>query len=121
MTQDPNDTTSCTCSGYVKEIHYTVRVTPTEATNTITRAYFATNSVSVVVVIGSTPITGQCGSDAIVSQKYSIRFVSSDLQTQMKSGNPGYMVGKPLLLGRTDPNSGGILLYENGYQLRGAD
>jgi len=38
-----------------------------------------------------------------------------------RSGNPGYMVGLPLLLGQKDPgNEGAMLVYQDGFVGTGA-
>jgi Protein of unknown function (DUF1619) len=66
------------------------------------------------------PIIGLCGSQASVSQRYSIKFeTSSAQQGQMRSGNPGYISGLPLLVGKKLDNA--IEAYEKGFMLRGAD
>jgi Protein of unknown function (DUF1619) len=56
-----------------------------------------------------------------LNQRYSIKFISSEEDSQMKSGNPGYIVGLPMLIGQDDSSTQGILAYEGGFQLKGAD
>ncbi|CDW73609.1 UNKNOWN [Stylonychia lemnae] len=116
-------TNTCTCSNYVKEVHYTIKTTPLAATNVISRPYFNVDSVNANIVLASSPLSGICGSKAQVAQKYSVNFITaaSNIQVQSKSGNPGYKTGAPLLVGKVDTNSGGMQLYQNGFQLTGAD
>mmetsp|Transcript_40286 Transcript_40286/g.38754 ORF Transcript_40286/g.38754 Transcript_40286/m.38754 type:complete len:81 (+) Transcript_40286:1003-1245(+) len=51
--------------------------------------------------------------------KTSIRFLTSQDQVQKKSGNPGYLSGFPVLIGRQGDVA--MEVYENGFQLTGAD
>eukprot|EP00347_Sterkiella_histriomuscorum_P004630 403359727 len=121
MTRNATDNT-CSCSGYMKEIHYTIKTTPTAATSTIDRPYFSMETVQATIVISNDPIQVTCGTKAKVQQKYSVKFVTTNTNTiQHKSGNPGYIGGMPMLVGRVDTNSGGILAYQNGFQFKGAN
>lgn len=61
---------------------------------------------------------------ASVHQKFSIKFVKKgdvDQVVQGKSGNPGYIDGLPVLIGRKDAASGAMQLYEDGFRIRGGD
>jgi hypothetical protein len=73
------------------------------------------------LVVAAEPVSGPCNSKQQLSQKYSVNFVSSDSQQQPKSGNPGYINGLPLLVGKLDSVSGGVQSYNQGFRLTGAD
>ena len=96
----------------MREVQYTVTLSPEGSSGLIDRPYFNITNVTAAVVVYQDPITGACGSKAQVSQKYSIRFVTSADQGQSKSGNPGYINGLPLLIGMTDTASGAINAFE---------
>ncbi len=53
---------SCSCSGAVKEVHYTVKVNNVSSTPNIDRAHFEIESVSALVVVLNDTISGKCGS-----------------------------------------------------------
>jgi len=38
-----------------------------------------------------------------------------------KSGNPGYIDGLPLLVGKKDKATGAVVMVEEGFRLRGGD
>ena len=59
-----------------------------------------------------------------VHQRFSIKFVkegSQDGVTISTSGNPGYIDGLPLLLGKADSESGAMQIDESGLRIRGGD
>lgn len=120
LTKD-SATNQCTCSGFIREVHYTVGVAPKEAAGSIDRPYFELSNINATVVLSSKVATGACNSRQQVRQRYSIKFQSSNESGQFKSGNPGYIVGLPLLIGQPDPVTKAIQSYENGFRLIGAD
>ena len=78
--------------------------------------------VLATVAVASSPVTVTCGEKASIEQKYRVRFVSSPDQVQYKSGNPGYLDGLPVLIGKNnDAVSGAIDVYEQGFELKGGD
>lgn len=48
--------------------------------------------------------------------------VSSSSSSRGRSGNPGYINGLPVVLGKADStNAGAKLVYQGGFELRGAN
>lgn len=62
LTKD-STTNTCTCTGAVKEIHYTANVTPKSASGSIDRPYFDLTSISASAVVFEDPIVGPCDSN----------------------------------------------------------
>jgi hypothetical protein len=93
----------CTCSNYLKEVHYDVILSSTESTaiGSDEEKYFAPTKITANVILDSNPVTGTCDEKIGVNQKFSITFSSvADGETyQKKSGNPGYLDGLPVKLG----------------------
>ena len=57
-----------------------------------------------------------------MAQTFSINFVSSTINTQAKSGNPGYLDGLPLLIGnKNQANPAATNIFLDGFRLVGAD
>ena len=60
-----------------------------------------------------------------MQQNYSLQFVEQGKigKTAGLSGNPGYIVGLPLMLGKnsTEADFGAKLVYQNGFVGTGAD
>ena len=69
-----------------------------------------------------------------VHQRFSIKFVktrdladgqsASDIAVQGTSGNPGYIDGLPLLIGKKEATGnaeGAVQIYEEGFRVRGGD
>ena len=83
--------------------------------------FFKIDSISAVPVVLSDALSGPCGSRVALSQRFSIKFETSpnQQQSQFRSGNPGYIVGLPLLVGRKLDNA--VEAYERGFMLRGGD
>eukprot|EP00600_Ochromonadales_sp_CCMP1393_P013967 CAMPEP_0175006020 /NCGR_PEP_ID=MMETSP0005-20121125/5631_1 /TAXON_ID=420556 /ORGANISM="Ochromonas sp., Strain CCMP1393" /LENGTH=591 /DNA_ID=CAMNT_0016261319 /DNA_START=427 /DNA_END=2199 /DNA_ORIENTATION=+ len=89
------------CTGFVKNVHYTVNHATTTAA--------AITSITADVVITDVPMTTSTGTAVTVEQCFSVEFDSADatLQTsdngnlveRYRSGNPGYLMGKPVLYG----------------------
>lgn len=102
-------------------MHYTVSVSPQPAKDSYSNPYFKIDSVSALVVVTANNITTLCGEKTSIQQKYNIEFVSSNSQIQHRSGNPGYIRGYPLLLGKVNTPPGGMLVYNEGFQLKGAN
>ncbi len=60
---------------------------------------------------------------ASVQQRFSIKFVKQGESTQIvtgKSGNPGYIDGLPLLVGKADATKA-VAVAEEGFVVRGGD
>ena len=81
-------------------------------------AHIAIDSISARVVIAD--VTKTEGLMMHVQQRFTLQFVdkeSADPEpTFGKSGNPGYIFGLPLLLGKNDPaNEGAVLTYDGGF------
>jgi hypothetical protein len=56
-----------------------------------------------------------------VDQRYAVKFITSE-ESQGRSGNPGYIDGFPVLVGRDDPsNSGAQIVSKSGFQANGAN
>jgi hypothetical protein len=92
---------------------------------------------------GSACVTGQIGETALIPQKYSIKFITSDgIEVDApvigRSGNPGYLDGLPVLVGVPTGSGSGTTLPEDevpfaitdadrvdvfpsGFKVRGAD
>jgi len=133
------DGETCTCSNYLREISYAVRLEAAEADSANTgqgSKYYGIASISATVVLGATPLTaGSCGKTraedrepVAVNQKYSIAFTTADpaaAQPQKVSGSPGYIDGYPLKVGyleEADTEAGApIQTYEAGFEISGAD
>lgn len=122
-TSEPNaDKTpdSCTCRWATKEVHYTVVY---DSENTIT---------SVTADVVTQHITDECDGHGF-QQSFSLDFVPASTGTaeRRRSGNPGYLVGKPILAGvllrendllddaAAETGKEAIAEYDNGLQLRG--
>ena len=61
---------------------------------------------------------------ASVQQRFSIKFVKQGDANQIvsgKSGNPGYIDGLPLLVGKKDANTEAVAVAEQGFLVRGGD
>ena len=91
-------------------------------------AYYAIDEVFVDLVISDTPLTqSACTGPVQLEQEYSIAFISTpkgsvDKVVQGRSGNPGYIAGLPLLVGKEDPaNADAKLVYEHGFKISGVD
>jgi len=112
----------CTCTNYLRGIDY--RVTVSENS---TNPHFDILSVSADVIIGTT-LTTACSAYTNIPSKFTVEFAQEDATIQYKSGNPGYIVGMPLLVGRRDigiggggTGSGAIQAYQRGFPVTGAD
>ena len=61
---------------------------------------------------------------ASVQQRFSIKFVKAGDSAKIvtgKSGNPGYIDGLPLLVGKADENTQAVEVAEEGFVVRGGD
>jgi len=74
--------------------------------------------------VESQPLDADTGKAmASIHQRFSIKFVKkgdSTMIVQGTSGNPGYIDGLPLLIGKADV-SGAMNIYEEGFRVRGGD
>lgn len=101
------------------EVAYTLKVQKEDKNDLIKNAHFSLTDVFATIVTLENPVTASCSSMSTVQQKFSVTFESdSEDLIQARSGNPGYLVGKPLLLGRK--NGDYLDVYEKGYRVTGA-
>ncbi|KAJ1423920.1 hypothetical protein B484DRAFT_420549 [Ochromonadaceae sp. CCMP2298] len=94
------------CTGFVKNVHYTV--------NHKTTAAGTISSVTAAVVLMDVPMSGNSTS-VTVAQCFSVDFSSADSTAQSsttgnlverkRSGNPGYLLGMPVLYGALNSDS----------------
>lgn len=59
-----------------------------------------------------------------VQQRFSIKFEKRGASGEVvggKSGNPGYIDGLPLLLGKKDASTSAVSISEDGFRIRGGD
>lgn len=84
----------CNCDNFVLEAHYRVFFTnETEDT-------FSISQVVVDVVYGSTA-NATCF-DTVITLKTSVQFLQN-ADSRLQSGSPGYVKGRPILLGASQP------------------
>ncbi|CAG9313766.1 unnamed protein product [Blepharisma stoltei] len=101
---------SCICTNALLEAHYTVLTT-------LSQQYFL--KITADLVVGNIGTTGCSGTETInIQQKFSVTFQTQETVT-VKSGNPGYIVGKPVLLGKLQSDNT-INVYSSGYPVYGA-
>ena len=103
---------SKTCKGALKEIEYTFTVEikkcdgseeVSDACDTNESAHLEIVKVAARVVIADIVQPAGDTSKLHVQQKFSLEFSEEDASVGL-SGNPGYIVGLPLLLGKSDEN-----------------
>jgi len=59
-----------------------------------------------------------------VQQRFSIKFEKRGQTSEVvggKSGNPGYIDGLPLLVGKKDATTSAVSVSEDGFRIRGGD
>lgn len=108
------------CSSLVKEVDYTIEY----AYNQNSGKQEIINATA-TVVITDVPFEWDAGQDVIVNQKFSVTYASADKQspsftagnrnTRRRSGNPGYIYGKPVLYGYLDGSNDWIRELQDGY------
>lgn len=113
LSSDTTVTTSynnCVCSNALLEANYVI-------TTTNDQRYMT--SISVDIVVGNIGTTG-CASSSIItaSQKFSVKFQTGTTGIVNKSGNPGYIVGKPVLFGSLNSDNS-IDALSSGFTLSG--
>ena len=110
-----------TCKGAVKEIEYIVYITPVSEEK---KAYLKMTSIVARVVVADITQADGDTSNMHVQQKFSLEFLQvtePDTVTVGLSGNPGYIVGLPLLLGfNSATDEGAIKTYKGGFIGTGA-
>ena len=117
------------CSNVLKEIAYTVKVSEVKPSgNDTTKPYLKIDSIEALVVLQDEPVTAVRDDEgkAMVSvqQRFSITFEKMGTSGELvggKSGNPGYIDGLPMLLGKKDQSSGAVSITEDGFRVRGGD
>ena len=122
---------STSCSNVLKEIAYTVNVSeviPGPSDTISKHPYLKVDSISALVVVQDTPVTATVDAAgkamAAVQQRFAIKFVKQGESSEIvsgKSGNPGYIDGLPLLLGKKDASTGAVSMNEEGFRVRGGD
>jgi len=113
---DPN---AVSCSNVLKELAYTVNVSEVIPDSASTEpAYLKVDSIKALVVLQQAPITStevNGKAMASVQQRFSIKFVKQGDANQIvsgKSGNPGYIDGLPLLVGKKDASTEAVAVAE---------
>ncbi|CAG9316026.1 unnamed protein product [Blepharisma stoltei] len=104
------DSTNCICKNAFLEAHYTVWTNNKQN---------ATDQIYATVVIADLSLSS-CTSTAIgnVTQQFSVKFLTTSGLEQKRSGNPGYVKGKPVLAGTLSDKV--ISQFDDGIQLYGA-
>ncbi|CAG9318470.1 unnamed protein product [Blepharisma stoltei] len=104
---------NCLCSNALLEANYIVY------TNT---AQDTPSEIWVNIVIGNVGFSATtCPSEQIViKQKFSIKFYTGTADLQIRSGNIGYISGKPLIIGYKNETNNTMNVYEGGFPLSGA-
>lgn len=69
--------TSCSCSNYLREVEYVVKLNLFEVPNSATK-YYEVGEVKANVVIGENPVTATCGTKIGVQQIFKIRFLTAE-------------------------------------------
>ena len=122
------DPATNSCSNVLKELAYTVNVSevaPDEGSRD--QAYLKVDSIQALVVVQEDPVTAEEKNGkamASVQQRFSIKFVKQGSSSQIvtgKSGNPGYIDGLPLLVGKADPATKAVAVAPEGFVVRGGD
>lgn len=113
--------TTCSCSNYLKEVEYVVKLNLVDVANSATK-YYEVGEVKANVVIGENPVTSTCGTKVGVHQTFKIRFLTTDSNSiQKNSGNPGYLDGYPLKLGFQANSGDPVSTYLDGFEISGSD
>jgi len=123
---------ACSCSNYLKEIDYKVKLEVKDVPNSASTAgtalkkYFAPKEIVANLILGK-KVDGTCTTKTGVEQKFSVSFSSNEGTEieQKRSGNPGYLEGYPLKLGSIDAANAAVgapvNVFMDGFQVTGAD
>ena len=99
-----SSSSGCSCFNALLEAHYTL--TTNSEQNSV-------SSVSAEIVVGD---LSSCDPTE-VAQKFSVRFFTSSEGVKLRSGNPGYQTGLPVILASKSGNE--LNVYEEGFKLDG--
>lgn len=92
---------NCTCSNHIQEVYYTVTF------NNESDNFLYPESVTVQFVLSDTS-TSTCSSSTFtpVTQLWNVEFVMVNVNTSIDfSGNPGYLMNEPLILGKSQSDN----------------
>lgn len=117
---------SGSCKNALQEVEYNVFLKKMAADQVISKTdYYEVLRIEANVVV-QTEVTASPGlpDTGLITQKYSVNFLTEVDPTlrQAKSGNPGYLHGKPMLMAFPSISEPGAReLFEDGFKLMGAD
>jgi len=107
LTVDATDATICTCANMVKSVDYYMVYDDSG------------NIASAFVDLVLDTIQGTCTASAATEQSFGLHYVTS-ANAYAKSGNPGYIVGKPLLIGTQNTSPANTVLRDiGGFYVQG--
>lgn len=102
--------TGCDCLNALLEAHYTVETTSSQ---------LEINKITVDIIIADIDLESCTTTDIItIPQDFSVNFITSSLSESKKSGNPGYLLGKPIRTGSLETTV--ISLNQDGFWFYGA-
>lgn len=101
----------CTCTNSLLEAHYIVYTNTDQNTPT---------QVIVDITMGDVGLNTCVGTEVIeIKQKFSVKYLTQTENVEIRSGNPGYIIGKPVIFGRINTTNDTMTVFDSGFPLSG--